>query len=62
VPVDVIDLFMKISLHTAAYRRIELSEVADLHGGFVIPSEVEESLISFYAHSYKTEMLRLRSA
>ena len=30
--VDVIDLLMKIPLHAAAYRRIELGEVADLHG------------------------------
>src|SRR5206468_3796516 len=31
MPVDVIDLLMKISLHAPASRRIELSEVADLH-------------------------------
>ena len=42
VPVDVIDLFVKISLHAAAYRRIKLSEVADLHG-IVIPSEAQRS-------------------
>ena len=42
VPVDVIDLFMKISLHAPAYRRIKLSEVADLHV-FVIPSEAQRS-------------------
>ena len=42
MPVDVIDLFMKISLHAAAYRRIKLSEVADLHV-LVIPSEARRS-------------------
>src|SRR6476646_8966508 len=31
VPVDVIDLFMKIAFHATAYGRIELGEVADLH-------------------------------
>src|SRR5262245_32137645 len=31
VPVDVIDLFVKIAFHATAYRRIELGEVADLH-------------------------------
>ena len=31
VPVDVIDLFMKISLHATAYGRVELGEVADFH-------------------------------
>src|SRR5206468_3840801 len=30
--IDVIHLLMKIPLHAAAYRRIELGEVADLHG------------------------------
>src|SRR5206468_4338593 len=40
VPVDVIDLLMKISLHAPASRRIELSEVADLHwiADFRVPS------------------------
>src|SRR4029077_17066899 len=32
VPIDVTDLFVKISLHAPAHRRIELSQVADLHG------------------------------
>ena len=49
--VNVIDLFMEISLHPAAYRRIKLGQVADLHDIFVIPSEVEESLMSFFARS-----------
>jgi hypothetical protein len=43
VPLDVTDLFVKISLHAPAHRRIELGEVADFHF-FVIPSEAEESL------------------
>ena len=28
---DVIDLLVKITFHPAAYRRIELSKIADLH-------------------------------
>jgi hypothetical protein len=52
VPIDVTDLLVKISLHASADGRIKLGQIADLHV-FVIPSEVEESLISFYAHSYK---------
>jgi len=31
VPMDVIDLFMKIAFHATAYRRVELGEVADFH-------------------------------
>src|SRR4029077_6473384 len=40
VPIDVTDLLVKISLHAAAYRRIELGEVADLHriADFRLPS------------------------
>src|SRR5262245_2672643 len=33
VPIDVTDLLVKISLHAAAHRRIELSKVANLHDG-----------------------------
>jgi hypothetical protein len=29
---DVVDLFMKITFYSTAYGRIELGEVADLHG------------------------------
>ena len=42
VPVDVTDLLVKITLHAPAYRRIELSQVTDLHV-FVIPSEAQRS-------------------
>jgi hypothetical protein len=42
VPVDVVDLLVKISLHASADGRIELGEIANLHVS-VIPSEVEES-------------------
>src|SRR5262249_5859463 len=31
VPVDVIDLFMKIAFHPPAYRRIKLGQIANLH-------------------------------
>jgi hypothetical protein len=46
VPVDVINLLVKISLYAPAYGRIELREVTDFHF-FVIPSEAEESLTLF---------------
>jgi hypothetical protein len=64
---NVIDLFVEITFHSAAHRRIKLGEVADLHVDFVIPSEVEESLtVSGSSRSQITqkyrEMLRLRSA
>jgi len=42
VPVDVTNLLVKITLHASAYRRIKLSQVADLHV-FVIPNEAQRS-------------------
>ena len=41
---NVVDFFVKVPFHAAAYRRVELSDVADFHPASVIPSEVEESL------------------
>jgi hypothetical protein len=36
-----------VPFHAPASRRVELGQVADFQGSFVIPSEVEESLILF---------------
>jgi hypothetical protein len=40
-----------VTLHAPAQRRIELCQVADFHYLFVIPREVEESLLlPFFTH------------
>ncbi len=41
---DVGNFLVDVPFHAPASRRVELGQVADFQGSFVIPSEVEESL------------------
>jgi hypothetical protein len=38
---------VNVTFYTAASRRVELGQVADLQGNFVIPSEVEKCVTIF---------------
>src|SRR5437763_10151397 len=51
---DVRNLFMNVTFHAYTYRRVKLGEIADFHAYFVIPSEVEESLIIFLRSVHPT--------
>src|SRR5207249_11199445 len=51
---DVRNFFMNVPFHASTYRRVKLGEVADFHAYFVIPSEVEESLIIFLRSVHPT--------
>src|SRR5947208_3572941 len=64
IPFDVRDLFVHVALHPTAQWRVKLREIANFHGCFVIPSEVEESLtvVRRKIDNYSSSSLRYFSA